>query len=182
MGFTVDSVSDAGPADRRSALLLPPLALLMVVAILVFQVFYLNVAVQGDSMEPALYGSDRLLVTREYKVPRRGDIVSIKPAGKGGMGIIKRVVGIPGDVVTMDGDRVSVSGAAEGPWKVNARVELTGWIRTWTVPQGQVFVLGDNRPISQDSRYFGFVPLEEIHGRAILLYWPTSRMRRLDRP
>lgn len=150
--------------------------------------------VEGDSMAETLKPHERVLVNRfiYHFVPiRRGDIVVFH--GIGGKELIKRVIGLPGDRIEMRHDVLYVNGQpVEEPYLAeNLRAwaekeKLLGFSppRPFTedfpevqVPSGKLFVLGDNRPASSDSRFFGFISVDDLVGRADLVYWPLDRIR-----
>jgi len=133
--------------------------------------------VEGQSMEPSLHNSERVIVEkityRLFHGPRRGDIVVLRdPAGD--TLLIKRVVALPGETVAVRGGQVFVDGEPlEEPWAY--RQGGPDYPPT-EVPPLHVFVLGDNRPHSNDSRSFGPVPIDRIVGRAWLVYWPPDQI------
>ncbi len=176
MGFTIDGPKH--PQDQRSALLLPPLAVLLGAVFLTFRVIFAVATVEGGSMEPTLYPWDYLLVTQSYDTPRRGDIISISAETKGSKPLIKRVIAVAGDTVQVANERATVNGAPE-PWPV-AAVPSDYALPPTRVPPDAVWVMGDNRDNSLDSRSFGFVPLRAVLGRAFAVYWPPSHARFLD--
>jgi signal peptidase I len=130
--------------------------------------------VLGQSMEPNLHSSQRVVIekiTYRFHGPRRGDIVVIDSANQSEM-LIKRVVGLPGETVEVRNGRVYVNGALlEEEWTVK---QGGGSYGPRTVPPLHVFVLGDNRGASNDSRSFGPVAIEEIVGHAWISYWPPE--------
>ena len=113
-------------------------------------------------------------VSYSFQPPRRGDVVVVeRPEGE--ESLIKRVVALPGEEIQVRDGRALVDGRpAEEPWVTNfgGRDYLPA-----VVPPGHVFVLGDNRPVSYDSRAIGPVPVASIRGRAWLVYWPLSEFR-----
>lgn len=136
--------------------------------------------VQGPSMEPTLRTGDRVLVEKlgyRFDEPQRGDVVLIR-SENGGTDLIKRVAALPGETVSVRGDTVYVDG--EPLRGARASRDLPGFsgLRT-TVPPGHVYVLGDNRERSLDSRSYGPVPLERVEGEALATYWPLDRLRTL---
>ena len=136
--------------------------------------------VQGPSMEPTLRTGDRVLVEKlgyRFEAPQRGDVVLIRDEN-GGDDLIKRVAALPGETVSVRGDTVYVDG--EPLRGARASRDLPGFsgLRT-TVPPGHVYVLGDNRERSLDSRSYGPVPLERVEGEALATYWPLDRLRTL---
>ncbi len=131
--------------------------------------------VRGQSMEPTLYNNERVIVEKiSYRLmggPRRGDVVVLRLNGTSEM-LIKRVVALPGETVAVQGGRVVVDGIPlTEPWAV--RQGGPDYPPT-VVPEGHVFVLGDNRGHSNDSRSFGPVPLRNIIGHAVFIYWPLD--------
>ena len=131
--------------------------------------------VLGQSMEPNLHTAQRVVVEKVtyhfFHGPRRGDIVVIDMPEQSEM-LIKRVVGLPGETIEVRGGRVYVeSEELAEPWTVNPGGGSYG---PHTVPPLHVFVLGDNRGASNDSRSFGPVLIEHVVGRAWFSYWPQE--------
>ncbi len=132
--------------------------------------------VYGQSMEPNLHHSQRLVVEKisyHFHGPRRGDVVVLKSSQHDSELLIKRVVGLPGERVEIHDGLVYIDGVplAE-PYLIQG---TTGHVGPVVVPPLHVYVLGDNRGYSNDSRSFGPVPLENIVGRAWLSYWPLDK-------
>jgi signal peptidase I len=170
------------PTDERLAgFLLVPLAIILTALILVFFVFFQTSQVQGDSMRPTLLTEDRLFLTKGYGSPRRGDIVVFN-LNEGGtqVEVIKRVVGLPGDVVYTKGDLAWVDGKAEPKTYSLVTGKSGRVVGPLKVPQGRLFVLGDNRAISLDSRFIGPIPLTSVIGRAVAIFAPVTRVRILN--
>jgi signal peptidase I len=133
--------------------------------------------VRGQSMEPTLYDNERVVVEKiTYRFihgPRRGDVVVLQPPEHEEL-LIKRVLALPGETVEVQGGRVLIDGCPlEEPWSIN-----TGGLdcSPTYVPPLHVFVLGDNRGRSDDSRSFGPVPIDAVVGRAWLAYWPLEQV------
>jgi signal peptidase I len=130
--------------------------------------------VLGQSMEPTLHSSQRVVIEKvSYRLhgPRRGDIIVIDSDDQSEM-LIKRVVGLPGETVQVKSGRVLINGEPlEEPWTTR---QGGGSFGPETVPPLHVFVLGDNRGASNDSRNFGPVPIDDIVGQAWLSYWPPE--------
>jgi len=131
--------------------------------------------VLGQSMEPNLHTAQRVVVEkvtyRFFHGPRRGDIVVIDLPEQTDM-LIKRVVGLSGETIEVRGGKVYIEGEEiDEPWTVNPGGGNYG---PQTLPPLHVFVMGDNRGASNDSRNFGPVPIEYIVGRAWFSYWPTE--------
>jgi signal peptidase I len=165
---------------RVATKLLIPLSVVLIVIVLVFFVLFETAFVEGESMEPALFHADRLLVTRGYDEPLLGDIVIISAKRQGeAVGLVKRVAALPGDVVAFEGAFVAVNGEPV-PSAMPAGREWPGPVGTLTVPDGSVFVLSDNRPGSKDSRHYGPVSVSDIDGRAFLIFAPITRVSLVD--
>lgn len=139
--------------------------------------------VYGQSMEPNLHTDQRLVVEklsynrylRQYlglPGPRRGDVVVIHLRSQSDELLIKRVIGLPGDVVEIRAGLVFVNGQVlPEPYVAG---ETNGSYGPATIPPLSIFVLGDNRNFSNDSRSFGTVPLKDVVGRAWFSYWPAD--------
>jgi signal peptidase I len=133
--------------------------------------------VLGQSMEPNLHSTQRVVVEKvTYRFlhgPRRGDIVVIDLPIQTEM-LIKRVVGLPGETIEVRRGEVYIDGERlEEPWTVNYGGGSYG---PKTIPPLHVFVMGDNRGASNDSRNFGPVPIDHVVGHAWFSYWPPEYM------
>jgi len=169
-----------------------------VVAVIVFAASQLALTVYripSISMYPAIERGDRIFATNfSYGIPipllggklgasrvRRGDIVVFPRPGQGGVDYIKRVIALEGETVEMRGGRVWVDGRRleepyfhRDPWALEVRATRGGKpfrLPPVTVPPGHLFVLGDNRFNSVDSRHFGFVPEASVKSRGWLVYF-----------
>jgi signal peptidase I len=135
-----------------------------------------RIRVESISMQPTLYPGDYVIVNKlayRFKgTPERGDVIVFRyPPNPEAIPYIKRVIGLPGDQIHIADGKVVVNGqAVVEPYLVVS----TNRGGDWTVPAGQLFVMGDNRNNSSDSRSWGFVPLENIIGRAELIYLPPQ--------
>jgi signal peptidase I len=176
------------------------IAIIIVVVIRWF--LFTPTLVSGISMQPNFENKERLIVNKiiyNIRDPKRGEVVVFHAPEK--KDYIKRVIGLPGDTVMVKGDDVYINGEiiresyiqaqvdearAKGTSYnriVNFKVEADG-IRAATVPEGTVFVMGDNRSNSKDSRYdeVGFIPFDKIVGRADIVFWPLDEMKLIDHP
>lgn len=128
----------------------------------------------GPSMQPNLYVGYRVMTEKVsycFREPRRGDVVVVRAPGHE-VGLIKRVVAVPGETVALRGGHVLIDGVpVEEP-----QISFFGGGDTpaQVVPEGHVYIVGDNRPNSRDSRAIGPVPEDWITGRAIFIYWPLE--------
>ncbi len=177
--------TESAPAPERSAGvgrgLLREIAETLALFVLVFLVARLaigNYAILGQSMEPNYHENQRLLVDKI--TPRlfgynRGDVVIMRSPVQD-IELIKRIVGIPGDVVELRDNRVFINGIPlDEPYlPPNAYSGPTREISYWQLGADEYFVLGDNRSYSQDSRAFGPVPASLLIGRALVVYWPLN--------
>ena len=141
-----------------------------------------NFNVDGTSMEPNLHNTELILVdkwTYLFHPPVRGDVIVFIAPPHPELDYVKRVVGVPGDIVTVRGTTVIVDGVTLNETYVNPRNQGNPFaskdITNWKVPAGDYFVLGDNRAVSSDSRDWGYVPVKNIIGRAALVYWPLGQ-------
>jgi signal peptidase I len=132
--------------------------------------------VEGQSMEPNLHSNQRLVVEKlsyRFHGPQRFDVVVLKLPSQGDELLIKRVVGLPGETVEIRDGHVYIDGAElDEPFV--AEETRAGRMENITVPPLHVYVLGDNRNHSNDSRSFGPIPIDDIIGRAWVSYWPPD--------
>ena len=159
---------------------LPAVAIALVIHLFLARTY----GVHGQSMVPNLHDHQRLivdLVSYHLRPPDRGEIVVFDvPEQISDIPLIKRVVGIPGDTVEVKGGAVYVNGRRlDEPYLSE---QTLGQMALRTVPEGHVFVLGDNRNYANDSRAFGVVPFEDIVGRAWIRYWPPADIGVLELP
>ena len=144
--------------------------------------------VQGSSMEPSFHNGERLLVNKfiyRFVEPKRGDVVIFKPDGEPRERFIKRVIGLPGDTVSVMKGEVRVNGEPISEKYIAVPVDQD--YGTYTVPEKHVFVLGDNRlpGASSDSRFsspVGYVDYKSITGKAFVVYWPIFHTRLVQHP
>ncbi len=139
-----------------------------------------RVRVDGFSMNPTLQDGEYILVNRlAYKIghPVRGDIIVFSFPMDPKQDLIKRVIGLPGESIFVQDGKVMINGVPlEEPY-IAAPPIYNG---TWEVPKGQLFVLGDNRNESKDSHEWGLLPIENVVGRAVLIYWPPPEWQVID--
>jgi signal peptidase I len=203
--FTAGKAPDPPEVKRANALgflsELPGLILMaFVLALLIKTFLFAAFWIPSPSMSPTLVHGDRVLVNKipyYFHDPRRGDIIVFEnphgTADRGlvggflhwlgqGLGIqgaadedfIKRVVGLPGDTVEGKNGNVYVNGERLVEPYLHER---TNPFPATKVPEGQLFVMGDNRNNSLDSRFgLGFVPIDKVVGKAFVIIWPPSRM------
>lgn len=134
-----------------------------------------RIRVDGSSMEPTLRSGEFVIVNKlAYKIgnPSRGDIVVFHFPRDPEQEYIKRVAGLPGDQVSISQGKVYVNDQLVDEPYIAAAPAYEG---TWSVPEAQLFVLGDNRNNSSDSHNWGTVPKEYVVGKAIFIYWPPEQ-------
>ncbi|WP_280769003.1 signal peptidase I [Salipaludibacillus daqingensis] len=165
----------------------------LVLAIVIRYFFFAPIVVDGQSMMPTLGHNDRMIVNKiGYNIsePDRFDIIVFHaPQNKD---YIKRVIGLPGDSIHYEDDMLYINGEAyEEPYLDDFKAEtdnkpftgnfdlseVTGYE---TIPEGHVFVLGDNRQHSKDSRHIGVIPYDEVVGKANFVFWPVQDVRLVD--
>lgn len=150
----------------------------------VILVFIKPVIVSGDSMLPNLEDRNYLILSRQsynFGKPERGEIVVFPVEQDGGKLYIKRVIGLPGDKIRIADGQVYVNGKKEDQSFTNEHF-TPGDVKDETVPAGKLFVMGDNRAHSQDSRseIVGFLDIDDVIGVVKLRLWPISKFGTLE--
>ena len=158
-----------------------PLAIAFVVAMFAQATVAKPYQIPSGSMLPTIQLQDRILadrlIYRIHGVERRDVIVFTPPPGvEQGTPYVKRVIGLPGDTVEVRNGKTLVNGEE---LVVPSAVTPTYTRVLETVPEGQLFVLGDNRNESSDSHVWGYVPVDNIIGRADVVYWPPKNVHLL---
>ena len=137
--------------------------------------------VYGSCMEPNLRTGERVLASGLpywFGSPHRGDVVIFRYPADPSKNYVKRVVGLPGDWIEIRGGQLFLNGSQQPePYKLNA---AHGDYEPREVKRDHLFVLGDNRDQSNDSRYWGELPIANVEGKALVRYWPPSRMNVLN--
>ena len=140
---------------------------------------YQPVKVEGTSMAPGLEDQERIFINKfvySWEPIERGDIVVFRYPRDTSKSYIKRVIGVAGDRVRIEGGRVYVNGRALGEDYVPSDYSDSGSYPETLVPPGTYFVLGDHRNMSNDSREFGPVEQKYIYGKAVFIYWPVEKI------
>lgn len=139
--------------------------------------------VPTGSMEPTIMSHDRIVsekVSLWFAEPEAGDVVVIANPIGGAIPFVKRVIALPGQTVDVQDGRVLVDGEPlDEPYTHGLQTRPVIVELPTTVPEGQLWVMGDNRPGSKDSRDFGPVPVDSVLGRVIAVYWPPHHARGL---
>ncbi|WEK56215.1 MAG: signal peptidase I [Candidatus Cohnella colombiensis] len=185
-------------ATRASKEIVEWIKALAIAGLLVFIIRWLLVSpfiVEGASMQPNFWDRERIIVNKviyDIRAPKRGEVI-VFHVPEEGRDFIKRVIGLPGDSIEVKGDTVLINGEpldetylAEAFEEAHANGELynqdnkfysnfpNGTFEDGVVPEGMLFVLGDNRSYSEDSRMIGYIPQDRIVGRADLVFWPLK--------
>jgi len=191
------AASDAGAAVKSKSTLreyVEALAVAFVLALFIRTFIVQAFKIPSGSMLPTLQIGDHLLVNKlrygirlpilgqrvvKFDDPKRGDVIVFVYPVDPSKDFIKRVIGQPGDVVEVRHKQVYVNGErvddphatfVEGPGE-NSRLTPRDNYGPVTVPTDKVFVMGDNRDRSYDSRFWGFVPIDDVRGKAFIIYW-----------
>ncbi|MGP4106621.1 signal peptidase I [Virgibacillus sp. L01] len=168
-----------------------PIVLLAIVLAFLFRSFlFASYVVDGESMEPTLYDGNLLMVNKvvyDLKDVNRFDVIVFHASKKDDY--VKRVIGLPGDEIEYKDDKLFINGKyvkenfLESLKKMD---EIKPYTNDFTleektgetkVPNGNLFVMGDNRESSLDSRTFGFVSVNKLVGKVDITYWPFSQMQ-----
>ncbi|EFQ23254.1 signal peptidase I [Aminomonas paucivorans DSM 12260] len=151
------------------------LVLALVLRTFVVQAFW----IPSGSMIPTLDPGDRVLVLKFWYHlpsvdPKRGNLVVFKYPVDPRRDFVKRIIGLPGETVELREGKVYVNGVQiDEPYVVNSD---TYTMAATEVPKDSYFCMGDNRPNSQDSRFWGFVPRNFLKGPVVFRYWPLTRI------
>ncbi len=169
--------STSAPQRSRTLSFLGELLQTLLIAFLLFFAVdraTARIRVDGNSMEPSLHDGDLVVVNRlAYALgqPSRGDIIVFYFPFDPQKRYIKRLIGLPGDQIAARGGQLYVNGTALYEPYTSGESTRDG---SWLVGPSEVFVLGDNRANSSDSSDWGMVPLREVIGKAVLVYWPPQ--------
>ncbi len=158
---------------------------ILIAVVLAFFIRYFIVElymVEGPSMRPTLVNSERLVVNKfiyRFKTPEKGDVLVFRYPKDPSRDFIKRVIGVAGDTIEIKEGRVFLNGQLLNEGYILEKTR--GSYPLSTVPAGTIFVMGDNRNNSEDSRFrdVGFVPLEMIKGKAVMIFWPFDNIKTL---
>lgn len=163
--------------DGFPRLLRDILEVVVISSILFFSINAISarIRVESVSMQPTLYAGNFVVVnklTYRFGTPERGDIVVFQfPPNPAQDPYIKRVVGLPGENLRIENGKVYIDGVRFFEPYLTEDTMQGG---NWDIPEDAVFVMGDNRNNSSDSRSWGMVPYEDIIGKALLVYWPPK--------
>ncbi len=159
-----------------------------------FIVIYLFVLqpnqIKGASMEPTFESGDYIFtskITYRFRKPERGDVIVFRSPRNQDIEFIKRIIVLPGDVVMVHDQEIYLNQKIINEPYISAKTPLWegGFIKDgvpFLVPDGELFVMGDNRPRSSDSREFGSIPLPSVIGQVFYRYFPTPKMGPINNP
>ena len=165
------------------------IAIAFILAVLMRQFIFTATTVYGESMAPTFHSGDVVIVSKVNDIKRSDTIVFDAPDSDQGERYIKRVIGMPGDSIEVKDDRLYINGElVEEPYleKNKQKATLGYFTENFTlddytgksqVPEGYVFVMGDNRLISKDSRLIGFIALDKVIGKVVFRMYPLTEMK-----
>lgn len=181
----MSKVRQKGKLREYAETIVIALAIALFVRSFVIQAF----KIPSSSMEPTLLVGDHILVNKfiygiripligkrlvTFAQPRRGDVIVFVFPRDRSKDYIKRVIGLPGERLEIKERKIYIDDRPiDDPWGVYSEwgPSLRDNFGPITVPEGCLFVMGDNRDNSEDSRYWGFVPIDDVLGKAVILYW-----------
>ena len=158
--------------------------IIIIVAVAIFIVSRTAIqsfVVVGVSMEPSFEEGQRLLINKavyRFREPQRGDVIVFHPPTNQRTDYIKRIVALPGDTVEIRGEAVYINGSKLYEPYIEDPPNYT--LGEKKIPANNYFVLGDNSASSRDSRYWGFVERKSLRGKAMVIYWPLNRLRKIE--
>lgn len=173
-----------------------PIAIGLLLALLIKQFAFQFVRVDGPSMQPNLQNNERVVCLKQAKIHRGSVVVfdanGVDPQVSVKTEYVKRVIGLPGDTVEAKNGNLYVNGkkvdqsyisksersSGTGIWTLHSISQENSWVLhngAYKVPKGEYFVLGDHRSVSNDSRYWGFVPKSKIVGVVKVGFWNRTQ-------
>ncbi len=163
-----------------------PLIIGILLAFIIRSFIVVPIVVEGASMNTTLLDQDRMIVNKMDE-PERFDIIVFHATET--EDYIKRVIGLPGDKIEYKNDTLYINGKVYEEPYLEKQKQVAKWpltpdftlmdtpVRQLTVPEGELFVMGDNRQYSKDSRRIGSIPIEDVVGTTNIVYWPVSEMK-----
>jgi signal peptidase I len=181
-GAPTEGPAAAKPPGRAKRDSFMEIALVALIALVLALVIKIHVAeayqIKGQSMQPTFFDGERVMVQKAFYDVDRGDVIIFSSESEPEKDLIKRVIGLPGDKVFVRGNgEVLVNGLAlKEDYIAKAQFPRADF-GPFYVPPEHLFVLGDNRPQSLDSRTFGCIAVESIKGRVFVRWWPLTHFR-----
>lgn len=183
LDYDIPSSEEAGASNfKRFFLDIIETLLLSAILFIVINAVTARVRVDGYSMVPTFQGGEFIIVSKmTYKFGElsRGDILVFHQPRDPDQDYIKRVIGLPGETVWVNNGQVLIDGQVLDEPYIHEAPRYTG---SWVVPEGMVFVLGDNRNNSSDSHSWGPLSMNNVIGRAVFVYWPFSSLGKIEHP
>lgn len=179
-GESTSETTSSRPLYKRVAELVFMVALAFGLAMLIQAFLVKPYIVPTGSMIPTIQLGDRVLCDRvsyRFHAPRPGEIIVFRNPMAGSTPLVKRIIAVGGQTLEIKEGYVYIDGVRqEEPYIAPERRGTYSSVRPYTVPEGMLWVMGDNRIESGDSRIFGPIPVSDVLGRAFFIYWPPSRM------
>jgi signal peptidase I len=192
---TPEETAEKPASPKKNELLewIKAIAIAVVLVVVVRWLLFAPFIVDGPSMEPNFWTGERLIVNKilyEFRQPKTGEVV-VFHVPQENRDLIKRVIGVAGDTIEYRGDDLYVNGkkveetyiqeaidqAHKNDMLYNDRNFPSDSTQPNKVPEGHIFVMGDHRSNSTDSRMLGFIPLKDVIGRADVIFWPISHVK-----
>ncbi len=186
--FRTENIPEQDPPDEKrsgSVRFLVDVLETLVLSVILFALINAvsaRIRVDGFSMEPTLHTGEFVIINKlayRFGEPERGDVIVFHYPRDPEQEYIKRVIGLAGDHVRISGGNVFVN---EQQLEEPYIFEPPQYTAEWVVPESSLFVLGDNRNHSSDSHNWGAVPMENVIGKAIFVYWPPEEWGLIDHP
>ncbi len=182
--ISVEQPKQATPVREHIVELFQTLVIFATIATIIYWLIAQPHKVSGASMFPNFHDGDYIItdkITYKFSEPKRGDVVVFKNPRDETQDFIKRIMGLPGDSVKVQGGHVFVNGKQvnEGFLKPDVVTTPGSFMHEGqevVVQPGEYLAMGDNRPHSSDSREWGFVTKQEIIGRVFVRYWPANQV------
>jgi signal peptidase I len=175
--------SAQGSSWRRALIDIIETIILSVALFLGINMVSARIRVESISMQPTLHAGNFVLVNKiafKLGAPERGDVIVFRyPPDPEQVPYIKRIIGLPGDHIRIYDGKVSVNDQLLVELYIASATHQGG---EWIVPEDSLFVMGDNRNNSSDSRSWGMVPMENVIGKAEVVYWPPDKWGMLNFP
>lgn len=183
-GSSQSASTAAGRAKNEAWEWIKALLIAFALAFLIRYFLFGSYIVDGPSMQPNFHTGERLIVNKilyDIRVPKRGEVIVFHATED--KDFIKRIIALPGETVRVQGDTVYINGQPlDEPYLKDVEEQAKQAGRTYNdlnypetkVPEGSVFVMGDNRSDSTDSRMIGPVSFDKIVGRAEIIFWPIT--------
>lgn len=173
-------VGEATPVKTQNAVWDWIIALIvaLIIAFGIHQFLIAQFVVDGRSMDNTLHNGEHLIVDMipyYFGPPKRGDIIVFHAPD--GADWVKRVIGLPGDTVAVEDGKLILNGKVLPESFIRQPMDPYNNYPTIRVPAGKLFVMGDNRNISEDSRIIGPIPISSVIGRVDLVFWPFNKLQ-----